>query len=112
MPEIKITAAEATAAMALGASAPTIHHERFSSQGRGARGGYRQGFNTIPRFVGIEETKTNVSTSRRTTLRLEGVRRHSERRNLSDLINNRENAKTQHTRTLELRAERIALDLE
>jgi hypothetical protein len=111
MPVLSITAAEATAAMALGASALRYIMDDLAVRAEVQAVVYHQGFNTIPRFVGIEETKASVRQAAEQLFGLKGSDGIQERRDLADLVNVWENAKIQHTKTLELRAERIALDL-
>jgi hypothetical protein len=60
MPVITITATEATAATAVGASALRYIMNDLAVRAEVQAVEYHQGFNTIPRFVGIEETKTSV----------------------------------------------------
>jgi hypothetical protein len=101
MPVIAITAAEATAAMALGASALRYIMDDLAVRAEVQAVVYHRGFNTIPRFIGIEETKTSVRQAAEQLFGLKGSDGIQERRDLADLVNVWENAKIQHTKILE-----------
>jgi hypothetical protein len=112
MPVIAITAAEATAAMALGASALRYIMDDLAVRAAVQAVVYHRGFNTIYRFVGIGETKTSVRQAAEQLFGLKGSDGIQERRDLADLVNVWENAKIQNAKILELRAEAAMINQE